>query len=437
VTVLCIVSCKQKSDKIDIYDLLDYMTELVRYIEQPLTSKQDIEDTDFIYFLFYLSYKENQTECELIEYKDTDGDPNSFGYGHERRSNQHTVSADILIGYMKYYFGVGEEYFDKYKNGSYKYRSSHDFYDAETDAFKFITTDSYSYGSSGDYSISRGDTKIYITGNEITVKTMYLYDYYNNDLRYSADYKFTVNEKDGKIYYRLNSVDIYEDKRNKNMDVILSVDGKDYIASDYKASWFIVERNGKNEYYVPRPFQPAGFHVWDWAYQPPTNDGWIMLAGVKNTTAYYLFGYKSIYDVYVYDIVKNTGYFMSGASADNFSEYYKEDIEYYENYSPAYGYFSKFIVSMPPDSDFVLMMRSKNRSASNAGEYYMLNLKTGEETYLCDSYTRDFIISYMEEYYVWIDENHLQISVFLEGSHPTYEAVYNDKTWVTKELQGE
>ena len=434
VILLSVASCGQKPNEIDVYDLLDYMTELVGYIERPLISKEDIENTDFIYLLFYLAYKNNQTECEEIEYIDTDCPPNSFGYGEKRRSDQYSVSADVLIGYMDDYFGIGEEYFDKYKNGGYKYRSSHDFYDAHSGMFRFITVDNYDYCCSGDYSISRGDTKIYITGNEITVKTMYLYDYYNNDLRYSADYKFTAHKKDGKIYYRLNSVDLYEDKRNKNTAVILSVDGKDYVASDYMASWCTVERNGKVEYNIPRPFIAGGFYSWDWSSQPPTDIGGMILAGVRKNTAYFIFGYRSIYDVYAYDIVKNTGYFMSGATAENFTDYYKERIERYES-GLGWGYSGYFIVSMSLDRDFALILKSKYDGDGRAGEYYMLNWKTGEETYICDSYTRDFIISYMEEYYEWTDENRLQISVYLENSHPTYEAVYNGKTWVTNEIQ--
>jgi len=405
ITILAIIiwaTYAVNPNDIDVYDFLYYMTELVRYINHSLVSAQDIEKTDFIYFLFYLAEKDNKTQCETIEYIDTQRSPDSFGYGLTEKSEQHTVGIDILAEYMDVYFGIGEEYFDKYKNGSYKYRSPHDFYDAETDMFKFITIDSYSYALTSDYSISRDNTKIFINGNKIIIKTMYLYDYYNNDLRYSADYKFKVHKKDKKIYYQLESVDIYDDDRNKNTDVVLTFDG-----TDYTAPWFIVERNGKTEYYTLYPFIPADINSWSWVN--PYGTGILWFSGVRDKTAYFVFADNGMYDIYLYDTRKKTGEFMSDKKPEKIS---------------------LCIVSMPPESDFILMRRQKNKNAYNlAGEYYMYNIKTGEETYICESYTREHIISYMEEYYEWIDKNHLRITVYLEDSWSVYDVIYNKKTW--------
>ena len=410
-----------KEAEIDLYAVLDLMDNLVRYIDHPINSKADMEQTDFLYFLFYLALKENKTQCEMIEYTDTQGGPDSFGYGHERRSEQHTVGFDVLAEYMGVYFGIGEKYFDKYKNGNYEYKSPHDFYDADTDTFKFLTVNDYLWGT-GNYFISRMDTKIYITRNEIAVKTMYMYDPYCEDIRNSADYKFNIYKINGETYLRLVSVGIYADERNKNAEVVLSIDGNDYIAP-----WIVLDRNGKPEYHTLQPFRTADFHSWSFTVAPH-NQG-IGFLGVNGNTAYFMVAYMSIYDVYLYDLAKKTGCFMSGA--ENFVEYYKDVLELLRSESGeiAYAYFDCYIVSMPPDSDFVLIRRSKDKCRSLAGEYYMLNLKTGEKTYICDSYTRDYLISYMEESYVWINENHLMINVFLENGNPTYDVIYDGENW--------
>ena len=409
-----------EGDKFDLYAILDFMDSLVRYIDHTLPSKQDIENTDFIYFLFYLALKDNKTQFEMLEYIDTQGDPDSFGYGHERRSEQHTVGFDVLAEYMGVYFGIEEKYFDRYKNGSYEYKTPYDFYDADTDTFKFLAINDYLWGN-GNYFISRIDTKIYIIGDEITVKTMYMYDRYYEDIRNSADYNFKVYKINGEAYLKLVSVNIYDDDRNKNTDVVLSIDGNDYIAP-----WVVADRDGKLEYHTIQPFQPAGFHSWSFATDPFNTGIWLL--GVKHDTAYFMFAHRGIFDVYLYDTSAETGKFMSGADAENFSAYYQKEIAYYKN-NPAYAYFNCFIVSMPPESDFALMRRSKNKGESREGEYYMLSLETGEETYICDSYTRDFLISYMEEYYEWTDKNHLSIRVFVEYDNPAYDVIYDGKIW--------
>jgi hypothetical protein len=64
----------------------------------------------------------------------------------------------------------------------------------------------------------------------------------------------------------------------------------------------------------------------------------------------------------------------------------------------------------------------------------MRNLATGEETYICGSYTKENLISFMEEPFEWLDADTIRIGEISDRLDRTvYDAAYNGYDWEVKE----
>jgi len=409
-------------DDINTYELLDYMEVLVKYVNQPVASKEDIRQLDLLIFMFESSMYDPRTRYDK-----------KTGYQVSPPVINTSVEIGVLAEYMCMFFGLNEKYFDKYFNsfinGEYVFQSEYIKFDPLTDEFR------YSWGlvpGQGRFVLSRTDTKIYIDGNKITVKTIIISS--DGGETKSADYTFIAHIKDGDIRYQLVSVDIYEDKRNMN-DVILTIEG-----IDFTAPWYTVDRNGELEYYTSMPiyFYDNDGQSWDPAYEPEI---WIRNKGIKNGVAYIGVNYYFIRDTYILDIENKMGRWMSGA--EDIEVFYEAEISYFEElkakneaddegvFWPSY-YHNYSIMTMSRQYDFALLRRSKTLFEL-PGEYFMRNLNTGEEVFICDSYTVKYGISYMHENFKWLTDEHLQINVWLGGESSYYDVIYDGKNWLVSE----
>jgi hypothetical protein len=100
------------------------------------------------------------------------------------------------------------------------------------------------------------------------------------------------------------------------------------------------------------------------------------------------------------------------------------DMVYYRNFD---------IATISKDHNCALMRRNPEPGIMN-GEYLFRNLATGDETYVCPSYTRESGITFsgFGEYYAWIDGNTLTLQVLVnDEGHPfdTYTAEFKNSAW--------
>jgi len=412
---------KYYNGEINTDDLLAELGYIVKFIHNPVSSPEDFTRMDLIGFLF--------ERALYTDTKEIDG-------GYDSGGPEYTVDAGKLAEYLFAYFGLTPNYLDKYKNGSSKLGSKYDSYDPARDVFLFRGSGAQ-WHFSEHYICSYADaSQIYIDGHDITVKTIISPEYSVGDKK-SADYKFLAIELKGKIFYRLISVNIYDDLRN-HQTFILTLD-----RTSFYAPWTTVCRNGEMQYIVPETYL---FESWSDPYPrlniPPEryegdaanyneNTG-IYKYFIYNGDAYLVFVYYGIVDTYVYNIEHGTGHWMSGA--EDLEVFYKPELAVLRNEDKAEenyickSYRNFDIVDISPDHGYALLRRNLYPRQLE-GEYLMRCLSTGEETYICDSYTRETIMSYSEESIEWVDSNHFRIKTVNKYDWPAIDVIFDGRRW--------
>ena len=221
-------------------------------------------------------------------------------------------------------------------------------------------------------------------------------------------------------------------------EIVLTVDGH-----DFQKPWYTVYRNGKAEYYPrTKEWNPNGYESYVFPHVDDADalDMGISKCVIRNNTAYLEFFYYGILDTYVYDIENKTGRWMSGA--DNLADFYKAEIaevrRLNEGIEGAYrGYRNFNIVTISRDGAYALIRRTEPLGELS-GKYLMRNLATGEETYICGSYTRKNFISFMDEYAEWLDDDHLQVHSVIDsdpGWQGNYDVVFDGRNWVVNSYE--
>ena len=404
--------------EIDVAAVLSHIDRLLGHTGVSLESKAQIEQQDLFYYL-----------CEMIIFND-----NGFLDPRVKRANRddgsnysYLIDADLFDECLYNNFGIGPEYLDRYKDGTYDFRSRADAYDTMNDKFRLAPR---GWGWNGEpVDVSGRDTKITINGNRITVKTVLTP---KTGEQKSADYEFLAHrQEDGQSYYQLAAVQMYDDDRNVNKEIILTVD-----EISFPVQWYTVDREGALEYYIPESGQEQNAaSLYDPSYESTVQ---MRRTGrIKDKIAYLGFEYYDIIDTYVYDIEAKTGYWLSGA--EDLGAFYKKEVEAQRklrgetNYGNSWGpyyYRTHEIVALSESLDYALLRRSKV-VGELPGEYWMRNLVTGEEVYICESYTTKELRSSMAELFFWEDDNSLLIEVWLEDGEAWYETVYDGETWHT------
>jgi len=230
--------------------------------------------------------------------------------------------------------------------------------------------------------------------------------------------------------------------------VILTVDGHDFYAP-----WVVEYSGGEVEYIVEQGYEPKAT---SWDYPDPSKSSvlpdsydeyyefytsGIRSCAIHKGVAYISFVYYGVVDVYVYNIEEKTGQWMSGAK--DLAVYYESilaDLQrsneemfwstfvFYRNYD---------IVTISPEHNYALIRRSLSVWGIE-GQYIMLNLLTGEETFIIGSYTRnpEYLVSFMEEMFKWIGDDHLLLGVVADtdfGWMVVYDVVYDGQKWLVSE----
>ncbi|MDR1218720.1 MAG: hypothetical protein LBK73_03825 [Treponema sp.] len=135
-----------------------------------------------------------------------------------------------------------------------------------------------------------------------------------------------------------------------------------------------------------------------------------------------------------------TGHWMSGA--EDLDTYYQSELlklremDQEEKGRDIYCFLNYDIVTIAYEHNFALLRRNTHTGTS-AGEYIMLNLATGEETYICDSYTREKgWHSGMDETFEWLDANRLQLDTITgDNGAERLNIVYDGSGWRTEEAR--
>lgn len=298
------------------------------------------------------------------------------------------------------------------------------------------------------YSISFHDTKIYIDDANITVNTVLVA--HEDSTIVSADYVFLVETDNGDVHYRLISSDVHEDTRNMNV-LITTLDGIDFFAP-----WLTVSYGGQTEYYVynipdytayltwapPYPNLKQGYRPWTYNFD---NDDRIGMdhCFIHNGIAYITFVYKYITDVYVWDIKNGSGYWMSGA--EDLGVFYEAELEIIHDLREQDIRYSEYffrnydVVGISPVHDYALMRRSLGIGGPE-GKYLMRNLTTGEETFIADSFTSDYIFSAFEESYRWLADGNLLLQIISNTEKKGiywifYKVVFGEEGWIVSETE--
>jgi hypothetical protein len=201
------------------------------------------------------------------------------------------------------------------------------------------------------------------------------------------------------------------------------------------------------------PLLDAGYESWSAPYpQASLNDNnfdpqnGIFKCVIHKDVAYIGVVYKNISDTYIYDIKDRSGRWMSGA--EDLDIFYKEEIELLYNsnlireLNPSaadYNYRNYDIVTISYVHPYALLRRTLYPGLDSIKcKYFMMNLETGEETYICESFTAENIISHFEEPFEWIDTNSLRISVHTEppssAFYKVYLIVFDGQNWLVNEM---
>jgi len=299
-----------------------------------------------------------------------------------------------------------------------------------------------------NYKLLREGTKVFINNEIITIKTV-LWNEFSN-IKRNADYIFSAHTQNGKFNYNLESVDIYEFEKNENTAVIFSIG-----EVDFKEQWITIDRNGALEYYISEEQEDEYYFMWE--VVSSEYPGRIELAGIRDNVAYMSVIYKGIGDTYIYDIANKSGNWMSGA--DDFETYYKSEIAQMnellsEEYREIFAYRNYRTLSFSKQSNFALIFRTKI-FGDWIGEYYIQDLATGQDTYICNSYYSSVLKSMDFETHEWLDDSHLRINAiigvvdtdFIDGkeysekydyaSDATYDVMYNGSDWIVTEVSNE
>ena len=426
---------------IDTDDLLNYMSTLVKYVHQPLSGPDELARLDLIYFLFEHSMED--TKSDFVR---------AVAYPYNRLSDKprpaYLVGVNTLTDYLIAGFGIDPDYLKKYEDGTYAFQSESDYYDVRSDTFSFQDVGSlWMYGPA--YTLSVHGTVIDIHGSAVTVRTTITPP---EGVPESADYTFQVVTLDGFNipYYRLLSVDIYDDARNAGSTAVLTVDGY-----DFHAPWYTVDRNGTTEYDMEG--QDAYYaELPSWSYPDPViealpasldEQGGFCLSGIRsciiyNNSAYLTFVYYGVVDTYVYDIAGKVGRWMSGAT--ELATFYKSELAELRKLETetdwnTYAFYRNYdVVTISQAHEYALIRRSTEMGEIR-GEYLLKNLATGKETTICGSYTRNpnTIISFMDEAIYWLDGDHLLIRSVADvesGWQRQYVAAFDGKGWTVREI---
>ena len=241
-------------------------------------------------------------------------------------------------------------------------------------------------------------------------------------------------------------MDIYYDARYENAALFKLGD------FNFHTPWYTVYRNGDAEHVSVIPSYNYESWSFPWPRLPNAlpesydeNLGFhasgIIKCEIHKGVAYITFVYYGIVDVYVYDLDEKSGHWMSGAEdlaafyGTMLEELRKSDEEIHWN---TRAFFRSFdVVTIAQAHGYALIRRSLSAQGLK-GQYIMRNLSTGEETFICGSYTRSgTIISYMDESFEWLSDDHLRVEV-VEDSRDTgwsvvYDVNFDGQQWLVSE----
>ena len=407
--------------EIDTEDLLSHLRTLVKWVNSPVESLDDLEQFDLLFYAVERSADEGKTS----------------GYRHGGIS-ETSFSADVLAEYLFVDFFLDTDYLDRCKSINSGFKSPYYHYDSEEELF-WVRMTNPSWWSGPFYTIFECGMEIHIEGHEIMVKTAIIAP---DGEKKSADFAFTAITMDGGVFYRLVALDVYCDARYEQ-SALFKIDDFDFYTP-----WCTVYRDGDTKHIS---VMPSNGESWDglsprhpnvllesydedWGY----HSSGIVKCEIHKGVAYITFAYNGFADVYIYDIDWKTGHWMSGA--DDLAVFYaalREELQSSEGleWNNCAFYRNFDIVTIAQAHDYALIRRSVSAWWIE-GQYIMRNLISGEETFICGSYTVDYVLSYLNEYFKWISDDHLRIRV-IENCEVdwavVYDVVYDGQRWVVSE----